>query len=212
VAVLTANPALADRPADGICDCGPYAEGPALCRPLAGPKRAACIASNLKWLDQCAKWRSETCHAPLPAAAPLPPAAPAPAAGPAPAALVPAVQAPAAAPAPVAPAPVALPPALPSSPLAKFGGKWVGEGRCRSEKWRLTLMVGLLADGSLMTDAEASLAFGSFDKIDIDGNTITMRFKTLMTETIYTGHLVAPNRIEGTVRVAGNDCRWFVAH
>jgi hypothetical protein len=63
-------PAWAEKPAGGICECGDYAEVPALCRLLSGTERDACITANTQWTKQCTVWRSAVCRAPVPISQP----------------------------------------------------------------------------------------------------------------------------------------------
>jgi hypothetical protein len=195
----------APKPLGGICECGSYIEGPALCAPLAKAKRDVCISSNLTWLGKCTAWRDTMCHAP--AAEPVKAAA-------APVVMHPSIaEAPPAvsSPAPVVPAPVQPAPIVASPAVTKFGGIWTGQAQCRFDKWRLSLKVSQLANGSLLTDATTSQSFGSFDKIDLKDDGVVLHYDSGLHETVYTGHLVKPDRIEGTVHVAGNDCTWYLS-
>ena len=99
-------------------------------------------------------------------------------------------------------------PVIASPALTKFGGAWTGDAQCRFDKWRLSLNVAQLADGSLLTSASTSQAAGSFNKIELKDNDVALHYDTWLTEVVYAGHLVGPNRIEGTVHVAGSDCKW----
>lgn len=206
VAVMCPAWAGAPKPAGGICDCGAYAEAPAVCAPLKGAKRNACIRANTSWLDKCTAWRNDFCSASAAAAAP---------------ARTPAMSLPSAAPAtqpPVArrPVPAAVPPApAPATILpevVKFGGDWTGEAQCRSaaDKWRLAMQAGQTANGALVATASTSQAFGASGKVELKGDDVVMRFESLLSDTIYAGRLVEPNRIEGKVHVAGRDCKWYL--
>jgi hypothetical protein len=194
---VVAVPAWSDapKPLGGLCACGPYVEGPALCAPLAKAKQEACISANLNWLGKCTAWRDAICHAPEPVKA----------------AASPVVTHPSVADAPTVPAPVQPAPIVASPALTKFGGIWTGEAHCRFDKWRLSLHVAQLANGSLLTDATASQSFGSFNKIDLKDDDIVLHYDSGLHETVYAGHLVKPNRIEGTVGVAGKACKWYLS-
>lgn len=219
LAAVVAVPAWsgAPKPLGGICECGPYVEGPALCAPLAKAKRDVCISANLIWLGKCTAWRDAICHAPATVAEPVKAAAspvvlhPSVAEAPPPAPLVPPPAPAASSLAPVVPAPVQPAPIVASPALTKFSGAWTGEAQCRLDKWRLSLHVALLADGSLLTSATTSLAAGSFNKIELKDNDVALHYDTWLTEVVYAGHLVGPSRIEGTVHVSGRDCKWYLA-
>lgn len=206
----------ATKPLGGLCECGPYVESPAVCAPLAKAKREACISANLSWLGKCTAWRDTMCHAPAAAAEPVKAAAapvvlhPSVAEAPPPAAVAPSPAPVAQAPAPVVPAPVQPAPIIASPALTKFGGTWTGEAQCRAEKWRLKLYVAQLADGSLLTNATTGQLMGSFGKIEIKDNGIVLHYSTGLSEAVYAGHLAGPSRIEGTVHVAGSDCKWYL--
>ncbi len=227
LAAVVAVPAWsgAPKPVGGICECGAYVEGPSLCAPLAKAKREACISANLNWLGKCTAWRDTICHAPAAAAEPVkaaaapvvshPAVAAAPPAASPPVAVVPPSAPVAQTPAAAAQAPVAAPvqaaPIVASPVLAKFGGNWAGEAQCRGEKWRLKLYVAQLANGSLLTNATSGQLLGSFGKIELKDNDVVLHYDSGLSETIYAGHVVGANRIEGTVHVAGSDCKWFLA-
>jgi hypothetical protein len=195
----------APKPLGGLCECGPYVEGPALCAPLAKAKRDACISANLSWLGKCTAWRDAICHAPAAVAEPVKAAA-------APVVMHPSVaEAPPPEPVVSSRAPVQPAPIVASPTLTKFGGIWTGKAQCRFDKWRLSLRVAQLADGSALTDATTSQSFGSFNKIDLKDDDVALHYDSGLHETVYVGHLVKPDRIEGTVHVTGHDCKWYLA-
>jgi hypothetical protein len=205
-----------NKPAGGICECGTYSEAPTICAPLIGTKRAACIVTNMRWFDKCTAWRNKVCRAPgtpaesastsnarLPLGAPV-------AETPAPPQASPTVATAPASPAPAAPqrqVSMIVPPAV-----AKFGGSWAGMATCRmaTEKWRLTMNVSLLADGTLLATATSGETYGSFRKVEIKDDDVILHYDTFLSERVYTGHLVQPNRIEGQVDAAGQNCTWYL--
>ena len=206
LAVVAAVPASAggEKPSGGICECGAYIEAPVSCTPLGGTKRDACISANLKWIDKCNAWRGTICRAPAaesvktvsqpPVLRPVSPP-------------VVAVQPP-----PAAPPPVSQPAMVAVSPtVQKYGGAWRGLAQCRLESWHIAMDVAQLADGSLLTSATSGQATGGFTKIDLSDDGVVLHFNTWIHETLYTGHLVAPNRIEGTVPTNAGSCKWYLA-
>jgi len=218
IAVMSPTWAAAERPARGICECGTYSEAPTLCAPLGGTKRNACISTNLRWLDKCVAWRNAICRAADTSA------------GAAKMSVPPLFAAPAQSPAAQQVAPTIAPPspANPSSAFAaalrqpvpviivpeveKFGGSWAGQAKCRaaSDKWRLTMLVAQTADGKLIATATTSQALDTFSRSEFKDNDVILHFGTLLSNKVYAGHLVAPNRIEGKVHVAGSDCTWYL--
>jgi hypothetical protein len=56
-----------------------------------------------------------------------------------------------------------------------------------------------------------SLAFNTFKKIELKDDNVILHYDTWVNDVVYAGHLVAPNRIEGTVHVSGRDCKWYLA-
>lgn len=66
LAIGVAGPIWAGaKPDGGRCECNVDMEAPGLCKALTAPEHDACITSNTKWLDACAAWREQACHAPL---------------------------------------------------------------------------------------------------------------------------------------------------
>jgi hypothetical protein len=173
-----------DKPAGGICECGTYSEAPTSCAPLIGAERATCIVTNMRWLDNCTAWRNQVCRAPGTPAEP---------------ALV--------TPPPQPQVPLIVPPSV-----VKFGGSWAGMATCReaTDKWRLAMNVALMADGTLLATATSGETYGTFRKVEIKDNDVILHYDTLLSERVYAGHLVQPNRIEGQVDVAGQNCKWYL--
>lgn len=200
IAALSPAWAGAEKPAGGICECGTYPEAPTLCAPLSGTQRSQCIVSNAHWTDQCVAWRSGICRA-----ADTSKMSEAPFQAP-PAAQTPAAQ-------PIAPSsPAARQPITMLPEVEKFGGSWTGQAQCRaaSDKWRLTMLVVQTADGKLLVTATTSQAVDSFSRSEFKDNDVTLQFDTWLSKKIYTGRLVAPDRIAGKVHITGSDCKWYL--
>jgi hypothetical protein len=62
-------------------------------------------------------------------------------------------------------------------------------------------------DGSF--GAKAFIGRLAFSNETFQGDTVTLLFSSVLNDTTYTGRLLSPNRIEGTISI-NRDCTWFM--
>lgn len=111
--------------------------------------------------------------------------------------------------APLSPAPVKL--VGPSPSLPKFAGSWAGKTVCRKlGTWRVMMSIAQRPDGSFVTKASTEGA-GEFTELAFKEDQVTLVYSSLFRDASYTGRLVSPDRIEGSVRINTEDCSWFLA-
>ena len=98
------------------------------------------------------------------------------------------------------------PPPAASQPQL-FVGSLSGQTKCRSGLKPLTMTVARKPDGSF--GAKAFIGRLAFSNETFQGDTVTLLFSSVLNDTTYTGRLVSPNRIEGTISI-NRDCTWFM--
>ncbi|MGA7675872.1 MAG: hypothetical protein WCA78_12615 [Rhizomicrobium sp.] len=92
-------------------------------------------------------------------------------------------------------------------PPLQFVGSWSGETKCRVGTMPLTLTVTRKPDGSYAVSGTAR-GLG-FSRETFQGDSVTLVYVSVMDEVTYSGRLVSPDRIEGTISTNSN-CTWYM--
>jgi hypothetical protein len=94
-------------------------------------------------------------------------------------------------------------------PSANFVGVWNGKTVCpKLGAWRFLVTLQQQPSGAYAVKA-ATEGGGVFRKAVFNGDKITLTYSTVWKDAAYTGRLVSPDRIEGTVKIQ-EDCTWYL--
>lgn len=101
--------------------------------------------------------------------------------------------------------------ASPMPPSARFVGAWKGKTICpKLGTWQFLLTLQRQPSGAYAVKA-ATEGGGVFGKVVFNGDKITLGYSTVWKDAAYTGRLVSPGRIEGTVKIQ-EDCTWYLTN
>ncbi len=192
----------ASKPSGGYCECGQYIEVPVLCQTKTGSELEICRKSNTQWFGECTAWLDQECHAPASSHAQI------------------------SSPAEASPSAEASPqtertssiwdsllPSLSSSPSQaqsappQFVGTWSGQQKCWSDTAPMKMIVTRNPGGSI--EARTFIRGVAFSLQNFKGDSVTLLYSSALKDTIYSGRLVSPNRIEGTVSI-NKYCSWYL--
>ena len=192
----------ASKPNGGYCECGQYIEVPVLCQTKTGSELEICRKSNTQWFGECTAWLNQECHAPaapqtqLSSPAEAPPSAEASSQTESSSSIW-----------------DSLLPSLSTSPSRaqpappQYIGTWLGEQKCWSDTAPMKMIVTRNPDGSI--EARTFLRGVAFSLQAFKRDSVTLLFSSALRDTVYSGHLVSPDRIEGTVSI-NKYCSWYL--
>jgi hypothetical protein len=89
----------------------------------------------------------------------------------------------------------------------QFIGSWSGQQKCWSDVAPMKMTVTRKPNGSVET--RAFIRGAGFTLQAFKGDSVTLLYSSALRDTIYSGRLVSPNRIEGTVSV-NKYCTWYL--